>query len=96
MSTETVTAADAAEVERLRAAVDLLRDRLQETVDATKELLQDVDVIEQEIRRAVRLSQAGDVAAAMRVVTKLAAGWLDSDAHKCAPEAAQAEQERAR
>jgi len=79
MSTETVTAADAAEVERLRAAVDLLRDRLQETVDATKELLQDVDVIEQEIRRAVRLSQAGDVAAAMRVVTELAAGWLDSD-----------------
>jgi len=70
MSTETVTAADAAEVERLRATVDLLRDRLQETVDATKELLQDVDVIEQEIRR---------VAAAMRVVTELAAGWLDSD-----------------
>jgi len=69
---ETVTtpAADAAEVERLRAAVDLLRDRLQETVNATKELLQDIDVIEQEIRR---------VGGAMRVVTELAAGWLDSD-----------------
>lgn len=68
-----------AEVERLNAAVDLLGGQLQGGAQAARDLARVIDLTALEIRRAVRIANAGDSAAAMKVITEWAAeaDWLD-------------------
>ncbi|MFI7448153.1 hypothetical protein ACIBQX_11700 [Nonomuraea sp. NPDC049714] len=70
----------AAEVDRLKAAVELLGGQLQGGAQAARDLARVIDVVALEIRRAVRLANAGDPAAAMKVITEFAseADWLDN------------------
>lgn len=69
-----------AEVDRLKAEAKVLDGQLQSSTYVVRNLARVVDVVALEIRRAVRMANAGDLAAAIQVITDFAdeADWLDN------------------